>query len=90
MMMASPEMVAPMACFLATDLAWNINGQIFGVSGGTVSLLNHPLAIRTIYKPGMWTLDELDQMVPRGLVQGIANPAPPAPDIEVPGRPAQS
>jgi hypothetical protein len=35
----------------------------------------------------MWTLDELDQLVPRALLQGIANPAPPAPDIEVPGRP---
>jgi hypothetical protein len=79
-----------MVAFLATDLAWNINGQIFGVSGGQVSLLNHPLPIRTIYKPGMWTLEELDQMVPRALLQGIPNPAPPAPDIEVPGRPAQS
>jgi 3-oxoacyl-[acyl-carrier protein] reductase len=86
----APEMIAPMVAFLATDYAWNINGQIFSVSGGQVALLNHPLAIRTIYKPGMWTLDELDQMVPRGLLAGIPNPAPPAPDIEVPGRPAQS
>ncbi len=86
--MAQPEMVAPMVAFLATDFAWNINGQIFGVSGGNVSLLNHPLAIRTIYKPGMWTLDELDEMVPRNLLAGIPNPAPPAPDLEVPGRPA--
>lgn len=73
-MMAAPEMIAPMVAFLATDLAWNINGQIFGVSGGQVSLLNHPLPIRTIYKPGMWTLEELDQMVPRALLQGIPNP----------------
>ncbi len=82
----APEMVAPMVCFLATDYAWNINGQIFGVSGGQVSILNHPLAMRTIYKPGMWTLDELDQMVPRALMAGIPNPAPPPPDLEVPGR----
>jgi len=86
----APEMVAPMVCFLATDYAWNINGQIFGVSGGQVSILNHPLAMRTIFKDGMWTLDELDQIVPRALMQGIANPAPPPPDIEIPGRPAQS
>ena len=84
----APEMVAPMVCFLATDYAWNVNGQIFGVSGGQVSILNHPLAMRTIYKPGMWSLDELDQMVPRALLQGIPNPAPPAPDLDVPGRPA--
>ena len=88
--MSAPEFVAPMTCFLATDFAWNINGQIFGVSGGQVAILNHPLAVRTLYKPGMWTLEELDQMVPRTLMQGTANPAPPAPDIEVPGRPSQS
>jgi NAD(P)-dependent dehydrogenase (short-subunit alcohol dehydrogenase family) len=86
----APEMVAPMVCFLATDYAWNINGQMFGVSGGQVSVLHHPLAMRTIYKPAMWTLDELDQMVPRALMAGIPNPAPPAPDLEIPGRPAQA
>jgi len=88
--MREPEYVAPMACFLATDFAWNINGQIFSVGGGSVSVLHHPLAYRTIYKPGMWTLDDLDDLVPRHLLAGVANPAPPAPDVEVPGRPAQS
>ena len=24
-----PEMIAPMVCYLATDNAWNINGQVF-------------------------------------------------------------
>jgi hypothetical protein len=38
---------------------YNVNGQIFHVYGGIVSVLNHPLPWRTIYKPGMWTLDEL-------------------------------
>jgi NAD(P)-dependent dehydrogenase (short-subunit alcohol dehydrogenase family) len=83
-----PEMVAPMAVFLASDYAWNINGQIFNVAGGTVSLANHPLPIRGIYKPGMWTLDELDEMVPTRLMVGTTNPAPPPADLDVPGRPA--
>ena len=86
--MREPEYVAPMVCFLATDLAWNINGQIFAVQGGTVSLLKHPLPERSIFKPGMWTLDELDQLVPANLLAGTTNPAPPAPDLEVAGRPA--
>jgi NAD(P)-dependent dehydrogenase (short-subunit alcohol dehydrogenase family) len=81
-----PDMVAPMVCFLATDFAWNINGQIFAVAGGSVSVLNHPLAYRTIYKEGMWTMDELDDSVPGALMTGTANPAPPAADLEVPGR----
>ena len=82
----SPEAIAPMACFLASDFAWNVNGQIFSVGGGTVSVNNHPLAYKTIVKQGMWTMDELDQMVPSALLNGINNPAPPAADLEVPGR----
>ena len=83
-----PEMVAPMAVFLASDFAWNVNGQIFNVAGGTVSIANHPLPFRGIYKPGMWTLDELDEMVPTRLMAGITNPAPPAADLDIPGRTA--
>jgi len=87
LMLREPEYVAPMTVFLATDKAWNINGQGFGVSGGTISLLHQPLPFRTMFKPGMWTLDELERDVPVQLMQGIANPAPPPPDLEVAGRP---
>jgi hypothetical protein len=86
--MNEPEYVAPMVAYLASDIAWQINGHIFAVGGGTVSILNHPLAWRTIYKPGLWTLDELDEIVPRDLLAGTTNPTPPAADIEVEGRPA--
>jgi NAD(P)-dependent dehydrogenase (short-subunit alcohol dehydrogenase family) len=82
-----PEYVAPMTVFLCTDKAWNINGQGFGVSGGVVSLLNQPLPFRTMYKPGMWTLDELERDVPTQLMVGIDNPAPPPADLDIPGRP---
>jgi hypothetical protein len=82
-----PEMVAPMAAYLSSDDAWNINGYVFGVSGTTVSVLQHPQAMRSIFKPGMWTLEELDEMVPRHLMAGITNPAPPPLELDVPGRP---
>ena len=88
--MNEPEYIAPMACFLATDFAWNINGQIFAVQGGTVSVLNHPLPHRSIYKQGMWSLDELDVSVPRDLLAGTTNPTPPPADLDIPGRPAQA
>jgi NAD(P)-dependent dehydrogenase (short-subunit alcohol dehydrogenase family) len=83
-----PDYVAPMACFLATDDAWNINGQIFLVYGGTVSLLAHPTPYRTIFKPGdgLWTLDELSDMVPT-VMDDIPNPAPPPDELQIPGRP---
>ena len=86
--MREPEYVAPMTCFLATDAAWNINGQIFNVNGGTVALLHHPTPMRSIWKPGMWTLDELETFVPSQLMAGVENPAPPPPDLEVAGRSA--
>ncbi|MEO6197171.1 MAG: SDR family NAD(P)-dependent oxidoreductase [Dehalococcoidia bacterium] len=80
-----PDLVAPMTTYLATDNAWNINGQVFHVYGGIVSVLNHPLPWRTIFKPGMWTLDELSDRVP-SMLEGTENPMPPAAELEVPGR----
>jgi hypothetical protein len=50
-------------------------------------VLNHPQATRTLWKPGMWTLDELSDMVPRHLMAGVGNPAPPPAELEIPGRP---
>jgi NAD(P)-dependent dehydrogenase (short-subunit alcohol dehydrogenase family) len=83
-----PEYVAPMVGYLCSDDAWNINGQIFHVAGGTVGLAHHPTPMRTLWKPAMWTLDELAAAVPNQLMSGIPNPAPPPPDLDVPGRPA--
>jgi NAD(P)-dependent dehydrogenase (short-subunit alcohol dehydrogenase family) len=85
-----PEQVAPMTVFLLLDEAWNINGQIFHVAGGVIQRLNHPYpAVSTIFKPGGgWTMDELLAIVPQQLMAGTANPAPPPPDLEIPGRPA--
>jgi NAD(P)-dependent dehydrogenase (short-subunit alcohol dehydrogenase family) len=88
MQLRDPEYIAPMAAYLASDDAWNINGQIFHVAGGMVGVAWQPRPLRTIWKAGMWTLDELEGAMP-GLLAGTTNPAPPPPDLEVPGRPAQ-
>ncbi len=85
-----PEYVAPMVAYLCTDDAWNINGQIFHVAGGSVGIANHPVPMRTLWKPDMWTLDELAAAVPAQLMAGIGNPAPPPPDLEIPGRAAEA
>jgi NAD(P)-dependent dehydrogenase (short-subunit alcohol dehydrogenase family) len=81
----APDFVAPMVCYLASDDAWNVNGQVFLVYGGTVALLSHPLPSSTIFKKGMWTLDELTKMVPQ-VMEGTRNPAPPPDNLEIPGR----
>lgn len=72
-----PEDVAPMVAFLASDFAANVNGQFFLCAGKALSLLSQPRAIKTIYKEGRWTLDELDALVPVTLAEGLKNPAPP-------------
>ena len=73
-----PEDVAPMVVFLASDHAAHVNGQFFLCAGGSISLVSQPRAVKTIYKPdGRWTLDELDEIVPLTLADGLVNPAPP-------------
>ncbi len=84
--MREPEYVAPMTVFLACNEAWNINGKIFYVAGGRISLAHEEVPMRQIIKNGMWTIDELRELVPSQLLYGISNPAPPPPDLEIPGR----
>lgn len=81
------EYVAPMTVWLCTDNAWDVNGKIFHVAGGQVSLASEETPAKTIAKDGMWSIDELATFVPNILMNNIPNPAPPAPDLNLPGRP---
>jgi NAD(P)-dependent dehydrogenase (short-subunit alcohol dehydrogenase family) len=72
-----PEDVAPMVAFLASDFAAKVNGQFFLCAGNSISLLALPRPEKTLYKDGRWTLDELDELVPQTLAEGLVNPAPP-------------
>jgi NAD(P)-dependent dehydrogenase (short-subunit alcohol dehydrogenase family) len=74
-----PEAVAPFVVFLATDEAAGINGRNFLVAGGQISLYCEPVAEKTIYKEGSWTLEELSAVVPGTLAADLANPSPPQP-----------
>jgi NAD(P)-dependent dehydrogenase (short-subunit alcohol dehydrogenase family) len=84
---ATPEHVAPMTVWLCTDDAWNVNGKIFYVAGGTISLAHEETPIQSIQKDGKWELDELIAQVPNQLMYGVLNPAPPPSDLDLPGRP---
>ena len=74
-----PEDVAPIVVFLATDDAANINGYVFGASGGQISLYSNPTPVKSIHKDGRWTLDELLNLMPTTLAAGLVNPSPPQP-----------
>jgi NAD(P)-dependent dehydrogenase (short-subunit alcohol dehydrogenase family) len=86
-----PRYVAPMICYLLSDDAWDITGQVFHVGSGEVGILSYSYPPkRTIYKDvtknGKWSMDELREMMPV-LVQDLQNPAPPPDSLSVPGRP---
>jgi NAD(P)-dependent dehydrogenase (short-subunit alcohol dehydrogenase family) len=69
------ESVAPLAVFLASEPAGDINGQIFGVRGGDVHLYSNPTIDRQILSYGRrFTMDELDEQMPRTLALGSASP----------------
>lgn len=73
----TPEMVAPLVVYLCTDEAANINGCTFWVGGGEIGIYSEPEVKSRIYKDGIWTLEELINIVPRTLARGLVNPAPP-------------
>jgi len=77
-----PEAIAPFVVFLCTDEAANINGYDFNVRGGEVHLMSQPVAVKSIYKGGIWTVDELCELAPRSLAEGLVNPMPPQPPKE--------
>ena len=74
-----PNDIAPFVCYLASDMAANVNGQTFLVYGGNITLLSLPRRVRTIFKNGQWTLDELMETVPANITRGLPNPSPPQP-----------
>jgi hypothetical protein len=73
-----PDDIAPMVVYLASETAGHVNGQFFLCFGNQIALVSQPRPVHTLYKTeGVWTLDELDVLVPDGLIKGLANPAPP-------------
>jgi 3-oxoacyl-[acyl-carrier protein] reductase len=76
----APETVAPFIIYLCTDAAADINGQVFDVTGGNIAIYSEPVKRKAIdKKEGLWTLEELIDLVPKVLLEGYKNPAPPQP-----------
>ena len=75
-----PETVAPFVVYLCTDEASNINGQVFDVTGGNIAIYSEPVKTKSIDKQeDLWTIEELIELVPKVLLEGYTNPAPPQP-----------
>ena len=74
-----PEDIAPFVTWLASDESSHVNGHVFHVTAGLVSLLNEPDPVKTIHKEGRWTLGELAKVFPATLGLELHNPAPAPP-----------
>lgn len=70
------EDVAPMVVWLASDEAAHVNGHVFHVTEGLVTLLNEPAPVKSINKDGRWTVEELVRVAPVTLGFELLNPAP--------------
>ena len=73
----APEAISSLVVFLCTDEAANINGRTFLAVGGDIALYSEPENYRSILKKGMWTVDELCDLIPKTLAAGLINPSPP-------------
>ena len=59
-----PEHVAPVVTWLASERAQHTTGQIFHVGRGLVGIMQQPAVVRSFRKSDVWTLEELDLVMP--------------------------
>lgn len=55
----TPEKVAPMAVYLASDAAAGVNGQVFAVRGTEIFLMSQPRPVRGVHHAGGWTVEAI-------------------------------
>ena len=59
----TPEKIAPLVVYLASDRADGISGQIFAVRNNEVFLFNQPRPIRSLHRSDGWTPARLDEQL---------------------------
>jgi NAD(P)-dependent dehydrogenase (short-subunit alcohol dehydrogenase family) len=59
----TPEKIAPLVVYLASDRAEGISGQVFAVRNNEIFLFNQPRPIRTLHRSDGWTPETIDQQL---------------------------
>lgn len=54
-----PEKIAPLVCYLASDLSQGVNGQIFAVRRNEIFLMSQPRPVRGMARPEGWTVQSI-------------------------------
>ena len=55
----TPDKIAPMVCFLASDAAAHVSGQIFAVRNNEIFLMSQPRPMRSVQKSEGWTPESI-------------------------------
>jgi hypothetical protein len=77
-----PEGNTSLVIFLASDAADNVNGCVFDVVLGRVSIYRDPPEIQhSLIKEGNWTPEELVELMPKTLTKDKVRELPPRPTI---------
>src|SRR3989440_10594236 len=63
MQQMTPEKIAPLTVYLASDRAEGITGQLFGVRNNEIFLFNQPRAVRTLHRSDGWTPDKIAEQL---------------------------
>jgi len=71
-----PQHIAPICAWLASDASAGITSEIFHTGRGGIAIMQQPKIIKQFKKRGsVWTMDELDQIVPQLIDAKKANVA---------------
>jgi len=69
------EAVGPFVVWLCTDAASNVNGRDFLVCGSNIGLYSLPEIVKSVNNTSgeLWTLDELDKIIPEKVTGDLKN-----------------
>jgi NAD(P)-dependent dehydrogenase (short-subunit alcohol dehydrogenase family) len=68
-----PQQIAPVVTWLASEAAKDMTAQIVHVSRGSVAIMQQPALIRAFKSEKLWTLSQLDQLMPKLLEAKLAS-----------------
>ncbi len=69
-----PEDIGPLVAWLASDEAGNVNGRVFHVQTGKISLYSESIEEKTITTEGPWTVEDVFARIP-SMTGHLTNPA---------------
>lgn len=57
----TPDKIAPLAIYLASDAAAGVTGQVFAVRNNEISLMSQPRPLRSVHRSEGWTPESIGQ-----------------------------